>query len=163
MYYRNKNVENKLRMNEASKSYKKTMNKYIRQHKKNMEDILRNLRSKFPKENWKILNGFRKKGDIKADLNELFDYFKTVNETSESGNEGIVTENDAQESLNEILNDDISIEEIKTGIAKLKTGKSAGIDGVINEFIINTNDTLLPIIHKMFCLILDSGCLPDDG
>ena len=47
---------NKTVLQNASKVYKKTMNKYINNYKKENEIELRQLHSKKPKEYWKILN-----------------------------------------------------------------------------------------------------------
>ena len=44
---------------------------------------------------------------------------------------------------------------------KLKSGKAFGNDGILNEYIKNTIDDLMPIYVKLFNIILDTGIVPD--
>ena len=43
---------------------------------------------------------------------------------------------------------------------KLKNGKAFGNDGILNEYIKNTIDDLMPIYVKLFNIILDTGIVP---
>jgi hypothetical protein len=45
----------------------------------------------------------------------------------------------------------------------LKNGKSAGINGVINEYIKYTIDDMLHIYVLLFNIILDKGSIPEFG
>ena len=47
--------------------------------------------------------------------------------------------------MDNTLNSPITIEEIKNVVKGLKSGKSSGIDGVINEYIKYTIDDMLHI------------------
>jgi hypothetical protein len=41
--------------------------------------------------------------------------------------------------------------EIKNVVLKLRNGKAFGNDGILNEYIKNTIDDLMPIYVKLFC------------
>ena len=60
----------------------------------------------------------------------------------------------------EYLNENISSSEIESAIKQLKTGKSAGPDGIISEMLKSSSALLLPLLVKLFNLILDSGQYP---
>lgn len=51
--------------------------------------------------------------------------------------------------------------EIKQGIGKLKNKKSAGNDLILNEFIKTSSDILLPVLTKVFNIILNNGKMPE--
>jgi len=55
------NSDNKLRLQNASKQYKRTMNFYIKKYQTNNQSKLRNLSSKNPKQYWKFLNSLKPK------------------------------------------------------------------------------------------------------
>ena len=59
------------------------------------------------------------------------------------------------------LDNAIEVDEIKTAIKNLKRGKSHGEDGVLNEYIIEFADILVPLFHKLFNCILDKGLVPN--
>ena len=52
--------------------------------------------------------------------------------------------------LQQILNKDISIEEVKDGVNGLKNGKAAGEDLVLNEFLKNSKDAALSALARLF-------------
>ena len=62
----------------------------------------------------------------------------------------------------EVLNEDITEEEIMKAIQNLKNGKSSGIDEIMNEHIKNSTGTLMPLYIKLFNKILNEGNLPDE-
>ena len=59
------------------------------------------------------------------------------------------------------LDNEIEVNEIKTAIKNLKRGKSHGEDGILNEYIIEFSDILVPLFHKLFNCILDKGLVPN--
>ena len=63
-YNQNKSPENKVRLNFASKDYKKTMNLYIKKEKENQSKRLRSLSEKNPKKYWKFLNTLKPKQKV---------------------------------------------------------------------------------------------------
>ena len=50
--------------------------------------------------------------------------------------------------------------EIKQGISELKNGKNAGCDLILNEFIKTNNIILLPVLTKLFNILLKNGKMP---
>ena len=76
----NPSETNKINLQTASKTYKRTMNKYINKHNKQMQQKLRNLKHKNPKEFWKILNNIeRKEDDPDISIDTLYEYLKNLN------------------------------------------------------------------------------------
>lgn len=73
-----------------------------------------------------------------------------------------VIENDSTEGncIFEELDREISIDEIKKAIDNLKRGKSHGEDGILNEYFIEFQDYLLPILCNLFNCILHTGFFP---
>ena len=61
----------------------------------------------------------------------------------------------------DILNHDISEDEIRMVIKNLPTGKSPGIDGIVYELYVHSIDILIEPICKLFNVILNSGVYPD--
>ena len=157
----NPSETNKNNLQTASKTYKRTMNKYINKHKKQMQQKLRNLKHKNPKEFWKILNNIeRKEDDPDISIDTLYEYFKNLN----INNDG----NDTQETINiditdddEILNSSITEGEIIKCIKSLKNNKSSANDRIINEYIKNSTNVMIPIYVSYFNLIFDTGHIPD--
>ena len=69
----------------ASKKYKKKLNYFIRKHKKDTQNKLRKLRSKSPKQFWKILNSLQSKTENKdISMNDLYNFFKDIYSPSDS-------------------------------------------------------------------------------
>ena len=60
-----------------------------------------------------------------------------------------------------ILNSSIMGQEISSAIKGLKSGKAAGFDEVLNEYIKATETMLMPLYIKLFNLIFDTGLLPE--
>ncbi|XP_063447874.1 uncharacterized protein LOC134727423 [Mytilus trossulus] len=162
-----KNAENRSKMRQASKEHKVTLNKSFANYQQRAADELRNISKKDTKALWKILNNLNdsKKKDNNDDisLKALYDHFKILNETVE-------TENDFEQDLEfDTLPDDVELflncpvteDEIKKVVSNLKNGKASGSDEILNEYIKNTIDDLMPIYVKLFNLILDTGIVPD--
>ena len=65
------------------------------------------------------------------------------------------------DDADDILNVTISEQEIYTAIRNLKSGKSAGFDGILNEYIKCTQNILMPLYSKLFNIIFETGTLLD--
>ena len=94
----------------------------------------------------------------------MCDYFKEAstcnNENYTLDNTEFLNGNDFLNNQDNILNSQITQEEIKICIKSLKNGKAAGIDHILNEYIKSTSHKLLPLYVSLFNLILDTGILP---
>ena len=53
------------------------------------------------------------------------------------------------------------MDEIERCINKLKRGKSQGDDCILNEYLTEFKDIMLPLLHDLFNNILDSGFFPE--
>ena len=105
---------------------------------------------------WNYVNSLNTKPsnpDIKLDA--LHDFFKTLNSTEHDDVvEGEIAANNLDSDM---LNCEISEDEILKCIKKLKNGKCPGIDDIMNEYIKVSCPTFLPIYFKLFNLNLESG------
>jgi len=60
----------------------------------------------------------------------------------------------------DILNNDITEDEVKCMVGSLKNNKACGIDGIPSEFFKHSIDAILPVIIRLFNSILTSGYFP---
>ena len=60
------------------------------------------------------------------------------------------SDNNFGDIIFEELQEEISLKEIEDSIKTLKTGKSHGLDCIINEYFIVFKDILLPFLHTLF-------------
>ena len=63
-------------------------------------------------------------------------------------------------SINDLLNQPFTKDEIIHCISKLKNNKACGDDQILNEFLKTTSDLFINVYVKLFNLILDSGIVP---
>ena len=94
--------------------------------------------------------------------NSSFPYFKNINtldidSTEQDNQDGHVTQTDDDD----ILNSEITKEEIRLAISNLKNGKASGYDEILNEHIKVTENILTSVYHKLFNLILITGIIPN--
>lgn len=151
----------------ASKEYKTVLNKTFADYQYKAANDLRNLSKKNPKELWKTLNrinGKQKNNTDDISLKTLYDHFKGLNENDicENELEPDLDSHDVSDDVEVFLNGPITEQEIKDAVSNLKNGKSSGSDEILNEYIKNTLDTLMPIYIKLFNIILDSGIIPEN-
>ncbi|KAL4232019.1 hypothetical protein ACF0H5_009597 [Mactra antiquata] len=75
---------NKLRLRDASKHYKRTLDYYIKKEKHNNSVKLRKLNESNPKKYWKFLKNIKPNNTKKASpsLDEFYHHFKSVNEST---------------------------------------------------------------------------------
>lgn len=150
-------------MKSSSRGYKKVMSKCRRKHKKVMEQKIRNLKSKNPKEYWQMINPKNKKaGDIfqNISMEALQEHFKKLNECPSDHANGIDDLIINFDHDIEGLNGKIEIDEVKKVIHGLKNGKAQGLDYISNEQIKASEHLMLNIYCKLFNLVLDKGIVP---
>ena len=115
-----------------------------------MQKKLRVLKSKTPKDYWKILIDVDKKQGSsrknKIELDSLYDFFKDLNYQDESsGCQTLEDLNFSSSNNDEILNSNITDSEILRCIRSLKNNKACSNDNIINEYIKSTSDKMLPL------------------
>jgi hypothetical protein len=67
------------------------------------------------------------------------------------------SDNNVGDIIFEELEEEISLKEIEDSIKTLKTGKSHGLDCIINQYSIVFKDILLPFLHTLFNAIFSTG------
>ena len=119
------------------------------------------MQQKSPKDYWKYINSVNKKNhDPEVDINVFHIFFKDINEAEHP--EVHTPESDFPEFLEETeLDNDITTEEIDRAIRGLKNNKATGLDKIANEYIKSTCSIFMPIYHKLFNIVLNTGILPD--
>jgi hypothetical protein len=148
-------------MRNLNKEYKKTPRKAYNDYYAELNKKLRNLKRTNPKVFWSILNkGSKLREEVPVDTDDFFRHFRDLNRANidedaetnvlESGSVGYNTE----------LNAPITSGEISNCIKKLKNNKAHGTDMVLNEYLKNTDDKMLPIYNLMFNLVLNTGHIP---
>ena len=132
-----------------------------------MKKELKTLRSKNPKEYWKILNKGQKKKQPDISIDVLYEFFKNLNGAPDHDDVELsvlsesLQENLDFDNLNIHLSDSITRDEILTCIKKLKNDKASGDDMIRNEFITSTPDMFLALYVDLFNLIFNSGKIPN--
>lgn len=96
------------------------MDKSIRKHRKKIRNKIDNLKSKNPKEYWKILNSGRKQHNPDIPINIFLDYFKTLNLGNPTEEEINIENKNDIERLNIVLNSSITADEIEKIIEEIK-------------------------------------------
>ena len=152
---------NKNLVQEKSKTYKNTMNKYINKHIENTKCTLRKLNRSKPKEFWKIVNNLES-SSIESNLNEteFYEYFREINSTAQGNSDSEEVHININDDT-EILNSRISAEEITKCIKNLKNNKSFAHDKILNEYLKTTLNQMLPVYVRLFNVIFDTGFIPD--
>ena len=64
--------------------------------------------------------------------------------------------------FDEILDADITAEEVKAAIRHLKNGKAAGPDGIIGDILKAAEDSLVPFLVKYFNNLFKEGWFPTE-
>ena len=158
VYKKNKNDVNYNVVKEKSKLYKKEVLKNKKINENKFHSKLRSLRSEL----WNLLNS-KKKPDVSVSVNDFYNHFKLSSDENVHSN-GTLFDNDVTESNldTDILNCPFTEAEIIKAVKCLKNGKSAGIDKILNEYIVNSIQLLLPVYVILFNQILEDGKMPED-
>ena len=81
-----------------------------------------------------------------------------MNQNIDQHFENIIAE--TNDSFNQDINVDFTLEELNKNIKLLNNKKAAGIDLIKNEFLINSPQTVLCLAVNLFNLILKTGIVP---
>ena len=99
---------------------------------------------------------------VKAHHSMIFsDYFKKINSSQNTDNYDPSQMGFNENDNNQILNTPITENETNLAIRNQKYGNSAGLDGIVNEYIKATMQFTLPLYTKLFNTMFDIGILPD--
>ena len=89
-------------------------------------------------------------------------HFQELNNLTSEQSDSEFKKEDLSQGNNEELNRDFNVDEIEKLIKKLKTGKSCGIDNIINEYLKKCPTSMKNAIVSLFNLVLKSGIVPSD-
>jgi len=67
-----------------------------------------------------------------------------------------------QNLIDETLNRDISLEEVKMMAKRLKSGKASGLDMLSAELLKHANEHFMIVFTKLFNKLLQSGKFPQE-
>ena len=150
-------------LKQAEKRYKKVMDQAILDHKRNLSKKIKNLKSNNSQEFWKLLKSGKNREQPDIPMEKLFEFFKSLNEEPNDKQDINIPYIDPYDinRLNESINKNISKDEIKKCIKKLKNNKAAGEDLIVNEYIKSTETIFLDIYEQLFNIIFVTGVVPD--
>ena len=159
---RHPSTTNHRKLKEASQSNKQKMNFHIKKFNRNIQEKLRKLKIKNPKEYWNIINSLdRNNENSSIDLDTLSNFFKDMNVNKNTNDE---EENEINIDItddDEILNSWITEAEILKCIRSIKNNKCSGNDQIINEYLKNSIGKMLSIYISFFNLIVETGIIPE--
>ena len=108
------------------------MNFFIIQQKQKKAKQLRDMHSTRPKDYWRYLNNLKDKHTTKTPpLQDFYDYFKETNFSPNAETFHFEQTGFNEDDNSDILNALITETEITAAVRALKTGKSAGLDGIL--------------------------------
>lgn len=122
----------------AKKCYKSLIRRKSASYKRNQRGKLKQLKTKNPKEFWKMLSPKEKAHKVKVAPNDFFSYFQDLYSRTEK--DAYVTVKETQEkdpiaTAFPELDEPISSKEIVDSVKSLKNEKSSGYDNIINEML----------------------------
>ena len=160
-YNEMKNEDNRKELKFASKIYKQELKKSFQNYQLNLERELRQTSKHDTKAFWKILNKYnrKQKQDDPISLDMLYEHFKELNKNDE--NHTFELPNFQPNDYDQILNGEITENEIETVVKSLKNNKAAGYDQVLNEHIKNSVHICMPLYLKLFNFVFDTGIIPE--
>jgi hypothetical protein len=98
-------------------------------------------------------------------IDQLYEYSKSLNENEEINTDEIIIDElldiIGNQDIIDILDQDISEEDMLLAVTNLNNGKAPGEDDIINEYIKSTVNQFLPIYINLFNLIFSSEIIPD--
>ena len=126
-----------------------------------------NLKGEDPKSFWKKLKSRKEKPNLNFSNIELSHYFSTLlnSEDIKGSNESEIlapsTEAMTQNLIDETLNRDIILEEVKMMAKRLKSQKASGLDMLSAELLKHANEHFMIVFTKLFNKLLQSGKFPE--
>jgi hypothetical protein len=168
-YKKYKDETSRLAMVESRKQFKNKSRQCKRNFDVNKTNILMNAKYNNIKDYWKLLQGGKPKLNTVLTVDDFAEYFKRIsNPVDDFYRADVEITNHVQEVLHSDLltffhelDAPLSYDDISKAIKRLKRGKSAGEDLIINELLIAGHDQLMPYIYELFNFVFDKGVFPD--
>ena len=156
----------------VKKAFKTLVKTKKRSFKEFLLQKIASFESDNPKDFWEMVNELRKKSanqiSDKIDAEEWFTYFRKLSipdNSAKSGFEKLVDFNVSKiaefaKSSEPILDEPITLEEIRKASTKLKTGKAAVNDSTSNEMIKSNVSIIGPVLKILLNKVLNSDIFP---
>ena len=150
--------ENRLILNLAKQKYKCMEKRLKSRYKHQRGNMLNSLKKTNPKCFYRKFRKRRKTVKHNISLNDFMNHFKNL-----VNRDDIATfdNNGYSEVIFEELDRPFTEREIDICIKKLKNDKSPGYDNILNEFIKEGKNILLPLFCNLFNAVLYSGWYPE--
>ena len=97
-----------------------------------------------------------------CDFNSYFKTLFDIQPEIEISDETLNNVRNEQNFNVDYLNNCITMNELVNAIKKLKNNKACGFDGILNEFLKNSNLEVRNVLLKIFNVILESGIFPSE-
>ena len=154
---------NRVEMCKQRSKYRQICRKKKRLFNRKEAEHLVALSKADPKKFWKVLKGNKKRND-KTEI-DFHDHFKklAIRDTSlnDVGQDEVERLSEMEDNIVHDLDKEVTIDELEKAIKDLKKGKSAGSDGIVNEFIINASFSVKLLLITIFNSILILEHFPD--
>jgi exonuclease III len=161
VFNKEKTSENHDILMQKKKRYKSTHNTRKQSYMRTEGNMLSQLKRNNPRQ---FYAKFAKKtSKCSVPLQKLFEHFKDLaseNQQDIDVNNSVGDSNDTNDTVFEELDKQIDADEICRAIHGLKTCKSHAEDCILNEYLIEFKDMLLPRLCRLFNCILDTGLFP---
>ena len=150
---------------QCRKQYRKLLKSKEKQYFTKLKAELKKLEQRNPKQFWSIIKNLQKDDSITYNnpvdnetwedyFNKMYQKCSDVEEVITDSTNSISYLNHEEVAIDKIINHSITKSEVKKAIKKLKNGKSAGEDNIINEVLKTGEFCLIDPIVKLLNLIL---------
>ena len=164
--HRINNAQNFNSVHNASKAYKKCINKQLRLYQKDFIIRLRALKHSHPKSYWSLLNkADNSKSQVvqKVSIETFAEHFKKLNlKNNNDENSTYQFDPSTVSEHNLELNSAISEEEILKCLNHLKLNKACSSDLILNEYLKASKSKMLTAFNNFFNLVFNTGIIPDE-
>ena len=147
---------------EKERAYKKTVKKSVACQRYQMKEKLKYLRTKKPRDYWKIIYSGNVKPKQSVPIDDLYEFFKKLNDENDNTIPDNVATMDDLNLLSDVnVNVDINVciteDEIMKCVKSLKRNRSTVDDAIANEYILSTIAVMMPLYTVLFNTIFDTG------
>ena len=154
------------------KVYKRKLKQEVKERREKLIEKIQRMENENPKEYWKVLEELKDIHSEKEQTSEMisptqwYNHFYDLTNTEkhlDNAHRDIVASLQTNKGKKTFSSLDFSITpvEVLQAIQRLKTGKSPGCDGILNEMLKAGKYRLSPVLAKVFNMVLISGIFPD--
>ncbi|VDI43776.1 Hypothetical predicted protein, partial [Mytilus galloprovincialis] len=151
--------ENRLYLNISKQRFKRMENTLKRRYKTQRGDMFSSMRRTNPKYFYRKFRRKRKTLNSNLTLDDFVTHFKNL-VSKDNIIDGQVNDENYDVVYSE-LDRPFTEQEIDICVKKLKREKAPGYDNILNEFIKECKTVLLPLLCKLFNVILCTGWFPE--